>query len=230
MREERCSSTRDERRAELTLRLPPQLSPLPTPTSFQSSLLTTLTTLIRSTFLALPDAFVASPLWSSHHLALEKLLLGVEEPKLRETVLVDLEELRGRQEAAGRGAVACGVVGGEGEGEEDEAEELETIQVCLFASLCWLHKMLTHPSCDTDPRRLDLPPLPPRHPQSPLPPLPSLPSSPSPPLLSHLPPPPPLHLVHHPRSSRSSPPIRRRGVDQARIGRNEEQRGGKEWW
>lgn len=97
--------------------------------------MTTLTSLIRCTFLALPDAFVAAPLWSAHHESLERLLHGLEEPKLRATVLCDLEELRTREEAASRGAVACGAEGDAGESEEEEAEELGTIQVSRDARL-----------------------------------------------------------------------------------------------
>ncbi|ORY57990.1 hypothetical protein BCR35DRAFT_309518 [Leucosporidium creatinivorum] len=142
-----------------------ELSPLPAPTAYQSSLHRTLTSLIRSTFLALPDAFVASPLWTSttspsQHVELEQLLMGVEEPKLRETVRVDWEELRGRQEAAGRGAAGEGE---EGEAEGDEAEELETIQILdaltFPTSLSTSHKSLFRPPPPTRRRRLPLPSL-----------------------------------------------------------------------
>ena len=77
--------------------------------------------LIRSFFISLPDAFVASPLWTSHSRELEGILLTPDlEPTLAETIKADLADLSARAEASSEGTYDADSV---------EPDELEMIQV-----------------------------------------------------------------------------------------------------
>ncbi|KAM0749703.1 hypothetical protein T439DRAFT_381275 [Meredithblackwellia eburnea MCA 4105] len=63
-----------------------------------------LTSLIRSFFISLPDAFVASPLWSNHHKELETIILVPElEYALAQTIRSDMADLAARSEASNEG-------------------------------------------------------------------------------------------------------------------------------
>lgn len=82
-----------------------------------------LTSLIRSTFIALPDAFVSLPFWPSQTARLEAILMeNVNlEPALLDTIKTDLADLNARFEARSEGTFDT---------ESVEPDELETIQVC----------------------------------------------------------------------------------------------------
>lgn len=90
-----------------------------------------LTSLVRSFFISLPDAFVASPLWTSHSKQLEGILLTPDlEPTLAETIKADLADLSARAEASSEGTYDADSV---------EPDELEMIQVrcnVLYISKC----------------------------------------------------------------------------------------------
>lgn len=99
----------------------------PHATAVHTLTLSTLTTIIRSTFLALPDAFVAVPALSGRSTPqIERLLLNLEEPALVATVKADLADLRARAEAARAGTE---------DGVSTEPDDLETIEVCVQLAL-----------------------------------------------------------------------------------------------
>lgn len=62
----------------------------------------TLSSIIRSIFIALPDAFVASPLWQAYSKQLEVTILATTglDPSLLETIRADLMDLTARAEAS----------------------------------------------------------------------------------------------------------------------------------
>ncbi|KAK4705575.1 protein SPA2, partial [Phenoliferia sp. Uapishka_3] len=111
-----------------------------------------LTSLIRSFFISLPDAFVASPLWTSHSKKLEAILLTPDlEPTLAETIKTDLADLSARAEASSEGTYDADSI---------EPDELETIQIlddiAFPADLTNVHKSLFHKSRRKLPIALEL--------------------------------------------------------------------------
>lgn len=140
------------------MQLTASMNATPVSSSTTASTISTLTTIVRSTFLALPDAFVALPLWhsfpsasssstSSHPLSgdtstsnmkehFERVLLALGDDDggeggsaLRATVLADLKDLECRREAARGGLELREGEDGGRDGSGSTADDLETIEV-----------------------------------------------------------------------------------------------------
>ncbi|KAL8280716.1 hypothetical protein RQP46_007039 [Phenoliferia psychrophenolica] len=99
-----------------------------------------LRSLIRSFFISLPDAFVASPLWTAHSKQLEGILLTPDlEPTLAETIKADLADLSARAEASSEGTYDADSL------EPDELEMIQILDDIAFPSdLSAVHKSLFH--------------------------------------------------------------------------------------
>ncbi|KDE04123.1 hypothetical protein MVLG_05415 [Microbotryum lychnidis-dioicae p1A1 Lamole] len=112
---------------------------LTTPTSIYSATISTLTSLIQSTFVALPDAFIAAPLWSQYASSLTKLLDGLEDPVLMQMVRADMSDLKVRSEAASKGTED------EDSSEPDDNETIQLLDSIAFPTLlAQVHKSLFH--------------------------------------------------------------------------------------
>ncbi|KAI5475649.1 Mediator complex, subunit Med12 [Pseudohyphozyma bogoriensis] len=100
-----------------------------------------LSSIIRSTFIALPDAFVAGPLWTKYSKQLESTMLATPglEPSLSETIRADLADLKARAEASSEATQ---------DEESLEPDELEMIQIlddiAFPVDLASVHKNLFH--------------------------------------------------------------------------------------
>ncbi|SCV69709.1 BQ2448_1103 [Microbotryum intermedium] len=115
------------------------LSSFTTPAAIHSATMSTLTSLIRSTFVALPDAFIAAPLWSQYASSLTNLLDGLDDPVLIRTVRADLSDLKVRSEAASKGTED------EDSSEPDDIETIHLLDSIAFpALLTQVHKSLFH--------------------------------------------------------------------------------------
>lgn len=100
-----------------------------------------LTSLIRSVFISLPDAFVAAPLWTAAASQLDNLLLSSTnlESALRATLLADLSDLRARAEAASEATQD------EDSAQQDELEKIEILDaIACPVSLAATHRALFH--------------------------------------------------------------------------------------
>lgn len=114
-----------------------------TSTSSKSDIYSSLTALIASIFLTLPNAFIASPIWSAYSAQLYEIILALpnDGSGVAQTVLQTLKgdwmDLNARNSASlGRGVSFYGEDGSAVDREQElEEEELESIKVSLLISI-----------------------------------------------------------------------------------------------
>jgi len=100
-----------------------------------------LTSVVRSIFIALPDAFVAAPLWSTYASQLEKMILSVPDldPALVGTIRADLADLSARADAASEGTQDEDSI------QQDDLETIDILDSIAFpASIAAVHRTLFH--------------------------------------------------------------------------------------